>query len=166
MQRKFLPLALVLLVAGLFLWWWMLPANVLKRRVASLLETAEVPPGMSDIARGARGPNLARYLDRKVRIVRPDDLRDEIPEAMERDTIAAYYSAGARSCSRIEFEQPEFDEILVKGDEAHVKFRVDAVAEFPSRRPADGIQVVETSWRKVDGDWLMTEVKWQETGRN
>ena len=61
-MRKLLPAIAFLVLFGLFLGWWYHPTNVLKRRVGSLFDTAEVPETMSELARSSRGPNLAEYL--------------------------------------------------------------------------------------------------------
>jgi hypothetical protein len=164
-NRKFLPPALLLLAAALFVVWWLLPSNVLKRRTGALLRTAEVPRSMTEIGRAARGPNVAKFLAEKVAIQRPEAFAGEVPSTMKRDNVAGLYSAAAKYAVRIVFEAPDFEEVTVDDDRATVRFRVDAIAEFPNRRPADGIQVVDTIWRKVDGDWQLTSIGWEETGR-
>lgn|GEM_PF-1729886 len=165
MKRRLLPPIALLLAAALFAVWWLLPSNVLKRRTQALLGTAEVPGNMTEIGRSARGPNVAKFLAPKVRVRPPAAFAEEVPASLRRDSVSGLYSATARYAVRIVFEDPDFEEVRVEGDHATVRFRVDAIAEFPNRTPADGIQVVETTWEKVEGDWLLTSITWEETGR-
>ena len=164
-MRKFLPPIGFLILAGLFLAWWFQPANVLKRRIGSLFDTAEVPVTMSDLARSSRGPNVADYFAERVEIGAPDQVDERIRDSYHRDDIAGIYSAVARSCSQISIEKPEFESIEIDGSTARVRVRVDIIVELPSRRPVDGIQIMEMTWEKPENDWRLSSISWTETGR-
>ncbi len=164
-MKKFLPALGFLILAGLFLGWWFQPANVLKRRIGSLFHTAEVPVTMSDLARSSRGPNVADYLAERVQVGAPDQVDNRIRDSYHRDDIAGIYSAVARSCSQISLEKPEFESIEIAGTTAKIRLRIDIIVELPSRRPIDGIQIMDMTWEKSENDWRLSSISWTETSR-
>lgn len=164
-MRKFLPPLIVLILAGLFLNWWFQPENVLKRRVASLFDTAEVPVSMNELSRSSRGPNLTEYLSENVEIGAPDNIDERLRDSYHHDDLAGIYSAVARSCRQISLEEPEFESVEIDGTTARVRLRVDVIVELSSRRPVDGIQIMDMTWEKPENHWKLSTITWTETGR-
>ncbi|MBK1826180.1 hypothetical protein [Haloferula rosea] len=164
-MKRILMVLLAVVVAGAFVAWWFSPTQVLQRRVGSLLDTASVPPGMSDPGRKARGAHLAKYLARQVALDPPESFDAPVTRSVARDTASALYSGAASYCKEITFADLSFDEVLHDGDTATVSFRVDAIVDLPTRRPVDGILNVTSDWEKVDGTWLLTNIRWTESQR-
>lgn len=155
--------AAVLLALGL---WWFSPTQKMKRRVTGMIETANVPPGMPDIARNTRGPNLEKYLAKRLTVAVPDALDDRVPGSLKRDSAVAYYSLAARGVRQISLEDLEIEEIIFEGDDATVRFQVDAIVELPGSTPVNGILHVDSRWqRDPEEGWRMRSVSWEETGR-
>jgi hypothetical protein len=165
LMKKFLPPLALLILIGLFLGWWFQPENVLKRRISSLFDTAEVPVTMSELARSSRGPNVAEYLGKRIEIGAPDNIDGRLRDSYHRDDLAGIYSAVARGCRQISLEAPEFESIEIEGSTARIRLRVDVIVELPSRRPVDGIQIMDMTWEKPENHWLLSSITWTETGR-
>lgn len=163
MKRLLIPAALLAL--GAFAFWWFSPTQVLKRRTAAFIDTANVPAKMSDIGRGARGRNLAEYLAERIRVDSPDDLEDEVGREFTRDRAAATYSMVASYCREISITDLSFSGVEIDGDQALVRFTTDTIVDLPNRRPVDGVITVESHWRKTDGDWLLEAFEWTESPR-
>ncbi len=163
MKRILIPAA-VLLLGGLSVWWFS-PTRVLMRRTAAFIDTANVPAGMSDIGRGARGQNLAEYLAGSIQVDSPEALAEEVGRECSRDQAAALYSAVAGYCREISITDLSFTGVSIDGDRAVVRFTADTIVDLGSRRPIDGLVTVESRWRKTDGDWLLEAFKWDEQPR-
>ncbi|MEP4076903.1 hypothetical protein [Haloferula sp.] len=164
-MKKFLPPIAFLILVGLFLGWWFLPANVVKRRASNLFDTAQVPATMGELARSSRGPKVAEYLSEYIAIGAPEHVDGRLRESYHRDDLAGIYSAVARGCRRISLEQPEFESVQIDGTTAKVRLRIDAIAELPSRRPVDGIQIMDMVWEKPENQWKLSSITWTETHR-
>lgn len=164
-MKRILMVILGVVVAGAFVAWWFSPTQVLQRRVSSLLDTASVPPGMSDAGRKARGAHLAKYLSRQVAVHPPESFDAPVTGSVARDTASALYSGAASYCKEITFADLTFDDVQPNGETATITFRVDAIVDLPTRRPVDGILNVDSHWEKVDGAWLLTELSWTESPR-
>lgn len=167
MLRRFLvPILLVLLAFGVFLWWWNLPERVVARRVKGLFEAANVPADMSNIGRAARGSSLEPYLAKNITFEGPEGPTERIEGPQSRDFIMNSYSYAATACRSATVEDIEVEEVTVNGDEADVKATIDAVIEMPDGdKPVDGIQHLEMKWIKQDGNWKLSRAKWRESGR-
>ncbi|BCX50190.1 hypothetical protein HAHE_40980 [Haloferula helveola] len=149
-----------------FLLWWFSATQVLKRRVSSLIDTAVVPASMSDIGRGARGPNVAEFVAGSLEIDSPPSLAQDLGPDLNRDTVSALYSAVAKYCRSITVNDLKIQSVDVDGETATVRFSADAVVDLPDRRPVDGIVDVDSRWRKTDGKWLLERFAWTESPRS
>ena len=165
--RRYAIILGVIAALVLFGLWWFSAEQVVKRRVTSLFETAEVPESMASPGRLARGTHVAKYVADRVRVRPPTDARLPISLAVpiSRDNVSQYYSATAKYARSITFEDLTFKTVEIIDDEAKVSFSIDGIVDLPSRRPVDGILHVESVWRKIEGDWLLVEFSWQEQGR-
>lgn len=164
-MKRALSLLGVILVLGALGIWWFSPKQALMRRVRSMIETAEVPPTMIDAGRKARGTHLTKYFAKQISVNPPEGFDSPVSDRVGRDTAAALYSGAAAYSKEITFTDLKFDEVLPTGDQATVRFNVDAIVALPSRRPVDGILHVETQWEKTDGNWLLKEFSWTESPR-
>jgi len=166
MRRLLVPLLLLLVLAGGFGWWWYQPERVVARRIVSLFEAAEVEDTASEISRTTRGSAIEGFLAPNVTIRGTEETQEYIDGPQSRDSLVANYTIVAKNCRRISFEPAEVDEVIITGDTAQTKARVDAIVEASSgQRPADGILNLDMEWKKIDGKWLLSSVGWQETGR-
>lgn len=164
MKRLLIGLGLAAALT-VFLTWWFSDAQVLKRRVGSMIETAEVPPLMSDAGRKARGGHLIQYLAKQVGFEEPEDFDLPASSPIDRQTAGALYSGAATYAKEITFTDFEVLAVEIDGDEASVKFRADTIVDLRSRRPVDGVLTVDSSWRKTDGTWLLRHFTWEESPR-
>lgn len=166
MRRLVFPLLLVLALGAGFAAWWFQPEKVLARRVAGLFEAATVEADAGNLTRSTRGNALEGFLAPNVSLEGPDEAAGDYNGPQSRSTLVSLYSYAAKECRRISLEEPEIDRIDIRGDEAAVTARVDAVVELPGgRRPADGLQHFAMTWREIDGKWRLESVRWHETAR-
>ncbi|GAA5481877.1 hypothetical protein [Haloferula sargassicola] len=163
---KRLPVLIgLLLLIGLGAWWFS-PTQKMKRRVSNMIQTANVPANMPDIARNTRGPNLEKYLARKIRIQPPSGFPERIPHQLKRENAALFYSAAARGVRMISLQAPSFDAVEIEGDQATVRFQVDAIVDLGATRPVDGIMHINSRWRRDSEEgWRLESLAWEESGR-
>lgn len=164
MKRVLLILGGVI-ISAVFISWWFSPKQVLQRRVASMLDSATVPPGMSDAGRKARGAHVMNYLADQVTVMPPDGFDSRVPNQVGRDNASALYSGAAIYSKEITFTDLTFDEVSPDVDQATVRFKVDAIVDLPTRRPVDGILHVDSHWEKQNGSWLLNRLSWTESPR-
>jgi len=166
MRRLLPPLLLVLALGAGFAAWWFQPEKVLARRVAGLFQAASVEADAGNLTRSTRGNALEGFLAPKVSIEGPEEAAGEFNGPQSRSSLVSLYSYAAKECRWISFEDPMIDRIEIRGDEADVTARVDAVVELPGdRRPADGMQHFAMTWQRIDGKWRLSSVSWHETAR-
>lgn len=164
-MKRLSALLVLLIAAGGLAYWWFSPAEILKRRLGNLLGSAEVSSTMSDIGRGARGPRIADYFADPVRFFPPSSLPYDLGGSLGRERLSSLYSLVAKNCREISFTDLEILEVAVEDETAEIRFRVDALVDLGSRRPADGILEVRSAWIKREGDWQIEELRWTESGR-
>ena len=164
-MKRALIVAGSLAAATLFLLWWFSAEQVLKRRIESMLSTAEVPPGMSDAGRKARGGHLAGYLAKQVHFTPPESFDLPVSSPVERDTAAALYSGAATYAKEITFTDIQVEKVAVEDGEATVNFSADTIVDLRTRRPVDGILHVYTFWKKSEEGWLLESFSWTESSR-
>lgn len=166
MRRLLARLALLLALAGGFGLWWFQPEKVLARRVAGLFAAATVEADSGNLTRATRGDAIGAFLAPALTIEGPDDASGEFNGSQSRSTLVSLYGYAARECRRISLAKPVIDAIDLDGDQAAVTARVDAVVELPDqRRPADGIQHFAMDWRRIDGKWQLSSIRWHEAPR-
>lgn len=164
-RSKIIIVSVAVALGVAFLIWWMSPTQVLKRRITNLIEEANVPAGMGKLGRNNRGPEVSEYMTEMIDVVPPSGLDDDINHNYDRETVSRYYSALAHYCKEISSKDLEIEEINVNGEMAEIYFRMDLVVDLGSRRPADGIMVARTTWKKLDGTWLLEFIEWTEEPR-
>lgn len=166
MRRLITPLIVLLVLAGVFGWWWYRPAKVVARRTAGLFEAANVEKDAGNITRNTRGPALEGFLAPLITFEGPGGATDEIAGPQKREDIVTLYSGLAKFCRSASIRDLEIQSITVDGEKAEVAATVDAVIELPeNERPVDGIQNLAMTWRKIEGKWLLEKAKWSESPR-
>lgn len=131
-----------------------------------MIQTANVPSSMGDLARKTRGTNLADYLAPQLEISEPEKIDDRIPRRISRDSAAATYTYAATAARQISLQDLEIDEIEFDDTEATVKFRLDAIVELPTRTPVNGILHVISIWEdRPNEGWRLKSLAWEEKGR-
>ena len=163
MKRLAIPVG-ILVLAGLAFWWFS-PTQVLKRRTAAFIDTANVPVAMSDLGRSARGKHVSDYLANRISVKSPEALAEEVGREFTRDEAAGLYSGVARYCKEISITDLEFEAVEVDGDVASVRFTADTIVDLPNRRPVDGLITANSFWRKTDNGWLLESFEWSESAR-
>lgn len=163
MKRVAIPVVVILL-AGLAFWWFS-PTQVVKRRTAAFIDTANVPVSMSDLGRSARGKHVSDYLADRISVKSPEALAEEVGREFTRDQAAALYSGIARYCKEVSITDLEFQSVGIESDTALVQFTADAIVDLPNRRPVDGLVTATASWSKTEGDWLLESFEWEESAR-
>lgn len=166
-MRRLLPALLLALALGAgFAAWWFQPEKILARRVAGLFQAANVEAEAGNLTRSTRGNALEGFLAPHVTLAGPDQAAGDYNGPQSRSSLVTLYSYAAKECRLISLEKPEIDQIALRGDQATVTARVDAVVEMPDgRRPADGIEHFTMKWRKIDGKWRLSSLLWHETAR-
>lgn len=165
-MKRLVPIGAIIVLAALAIWWF-LPTQRMKRRVASMIETANVPSNMMDVARKTRGTNLAKYLAPEIRIDAPENTDERLlRDSIDRDRATVYYSGAASLAKRISLADLKIGTISFDGDTAKVGFELDAIVELPGRTPIDGILVVDSHWIHSDEEgWRMDAIGWLERPR-
>lgn len=150
--------------------WWFSPTEVLKRRVADLLDAAEVSELSTDLARQTKGQKIAEYFAEQVKIEPPEEMdgsvRDRINrDQLSRDRLITLYTMAARGSKEISFTDVEVHDVQHDNDRAQVRFQVDCVVDLGTQRPVDGLLDVVSLWVKRNDDWQLVELSWTELGR-
>lgn len=163
-RRILLSVIAILLVA--FGMWWFSPAEQVKRRVLGLIDSAAVPSSMGTLSRVTRGEDVAKFFAPRLEIGSSDSLKNDVPNEIHRENAASLYTGVARYVREVSLVDPEITRLEISGDRAEVDFRVDAIVQLSSRRPIDGILLVQSHWIKhPEFGWVMDKVEWQETRR-
>jgi hypothetical protein len=166
MRRLLAPLALLLVLAGAFAWWWNRPERVVARRIAGLFEAAAVEPDAGNITRSTRGNAIEGFLAPNVAIGGPEGVEEYVDGPQSRSSLTSNYTLAAKNCRQISFQDLEVEEVSISGETAQAKAQVDAIVELTnSERPADGILHLDMDWAKIEGKWVLSSVVWKETSR-
>jgi len=164
-MKKAVFFLIVLLGLGFGFTWWNSPERKLARTVSKMLETAEVPTGMSDLGRNSRGLNLVKFFADPISIHPPEDFphAHEVETEINREQGAAIYAAVAGMSRQITLSSPQMGLIEILDDTAAVQFKVHALVETPAERLIDGDINIESRWVQKENDWLLQEIAWTES---
>ena len=166
MRRLLVPIAALLVLLGIFLWWWYRPERVVARRVAGLFEAANVAADSGDLTRSTRGEAIGAFLADRISFEGPEGPTEEVEGPQDRDSIVGLYTGLAKYCRSASITDLDIESVTVEGDEAKVIATMDAIIELPNaERPVDGIQNLDMTWTKSDGKWQLSSAKWKETPR-
>ncbi|MGE9271657.1 MAG: hypothetical protein ACQKBU_12710 [Verrucomicrobiales bacterium] len=145
---------------------WLSPERILKRRVQGLLTAAEVPASMNEIARSASGNRIEKFLAEQIRVSGSGEFSEPVDtDPFSRESVTSRYAAAARFSKEITFRDLEFTGLEIADERAKVQFNVDALVEFQSRRPIDGILSIDSVWVKASKSWQLESIHWNERPR-
>lgn len=147
-----LVVALVL-VAALF--WWFSPAQMLKRRTASLIELMNLS-GAGE-ARVMEVNALSGLLAEDV--VMELSFRTGLDPVVQRDDIVSGYVMLSRRVRKSRFELLRYESIRIDGDAADVEFTMKGLVELPEIRILDGEYRMVFHWLQQDGDWRLSGLR-------
>lgn len=166
MRRYLVPAVILLLLLGLFGWWWNRPERVVARRIAALFDAATVEADAGNLARATRGNSIEGFLAPNVAIDGPEEFREYTRGSQSRSGIVANYTFISNHARRISFEELDVESVELESDLARAQVRVDAIVEArDGSRPADGILKLAMEWTKIDGAWRLSSVHWREVSR-
>ncbi len=164
-MKRYLPYAAVFLVILLAAAWWFSPAQVIKRRTLSLLDTLTMEPGEARSGRAIGSYALNALLAPEVELDTPTI--GEANGTFERSELESAYSWLSSHASETRFDLDRFDSCVTDGDEGTVVFTLDALVELSDRRPVDGSFQVTFRWRRDNlGKWRLHSAAWTQTGQS
>jgi hypothetical protein len=159
-MKRFTPLLILLLLAGAFAFWWFSPAQMVKRRTASLLDTLTLETGTG-------GRRLAVY---SLNALLADEVELDVPAIPEangtfaRADLESAFTWLCGQAKQTRFEPLGFLSVTADGDRAAVEVSLDAMVELPGRRPLDGRYSVTFHWCHGDDGWRLCRATWQGGG--
>lgn len=157
MKRILIPVAIVAVLAG-FLFWWLSPTQVVKRRTMRLMDVMTMSEGSSPATRHLGVYSIGNLISSELVLDTPTI--SDANGIFQRSQIESGFSwlAGAAKSSTLKIE--EIESITVNGNEATVKATIDAVVILSEYRPADGRYDVELDWRKEEDGWRLIRALW------
>jgi hypothetical protein len=162
-MKRYLPYAAVFLALVLAAAWWFSPAQVIKRRTLSLLDTLTMEPGEARSGRALGSYSLNALLAPEVELDTPTI--GEANGTFDRGELESAYSWLSSNARETRFELDRFQSVTTEGDEGTVVFSLDALVELAERRPVDGHFEVTFRWRRDDlGKWRLHSASWDQTG--
>jgi len=156
-------LAIVAIIAAAlfaFSLWWFSPSEVVKRRTYKLLDILTFDAGGGRGARQMGVYSLNAILAPEVKLT-----AKSIAEAngtFERPEMESAYSWLGEQAKQTYFNLEKITSLKIKGDEAIVRFTLEALVELPTYRPADGRFQVEFRWQKLEDGWRLNEAEWDK----
>ncbi len=160
MKRFAIPAAALVILAG-FLFWWFSPAQVLKRRTLSLLETLTMDAGTGKSTRQLGVYSLNALLAPEVELRTPTIA--EADGIFERSELESAFSWLCQHAKQTHFELDKIEAVNISGDRGEVVFSLDALVELPAYRPADGRFQVTFHWqREKNESWRLAAAEWLE----
>jgi hypothetical protein len=159
MKRLSLPIVIVALL-GAFAFWWFSPAQIVKRRTKTLLETLTLEAGSGRGGRHLSGYTFSALLGPVVELESPSI--EQANGSFPRSDMESAFSWLCDEAKQSRFDLEDIHSITVDGDRAEVAFSLNALVELPSYRPADGLYEVSFQWRKEKDGWRLARATWLE----
>lgn len=159
MKRLALPLVILVLL-GAAAFWWYSPVQVLKRRTQNLLETLTLEAGSSRGGRQLATYSLNALLASEVVLDTPSI--SEANGTFERSEIESAFSWLCQQAKETRFDLEKFHSVKADGDQADVKFSLNALVALPRYRPADGRYEVTFQWQREEDGWRLKSAEWLE----
>jgi hypothetical protein len=159
MKRMMIPALALALLAG-FAVWWFSPAQVIKRRTNSLLETLTLDAGTGRAARQMGVYSLNALLAAEVQLETPTI--DQANGTFDRADLESAYTWLCGQARQMRFDMRRIHSIDVTGDRGIVEFSLEALVELPTYRPADGNYRVTFEWRREEDTWRLARATWLE----
>ena len=162
MKRLGLPI-FILALLGALAFWWFSPAQVVKRRTQTLLQTITLESGSGKAGRQMGAYSLSALLAREVELDTPTI--EEANGTFGRSAMESAFSWLCDQAKETRFEMQNIHSIQIQGDRGKVAFSLEALVELPSYRPADGRYEVVFHWLREDGAWRLHRASWVEAAR-
>ena len=146
-----------ILILGLAAW-WLSPHQVVKRKTESLLEVFSLG---RDVGTGGRHLDVYRLnglLADEVELQTPFTDR----QSVRKDEVESAYSWLCRKAEGSELGVSDWVSLEISDDSAVVRATVEGVVELPKIRPVDGSYDVTFRWQRMEDDWRLVEVDWQD----
>lgn len=159
MKRFLVPAFIVLLLAACGFWWFS-PAQVIKRRTSSLLETLTFEAGSGRASRQMGVYSLNALLAKEVELNTPTI--EQANGTFERSDIESAFTWLCQQAKQTRFDMGSIHSIEVEGDRAMIEFSLEALVELPTYRPADGAYRVTYEWIREENEWRLARATWLE----
>lgn len=154
-MKRMTFILVALLVAVALLFWWCSPAQMLKRRTASLI-------GLMDRS----GAGEARVMDVNTlqglladQVSMELSFRTGLDRMVSREDIVSGYVMLRKRVRKAGFEVLDHDSIHIHGGEADVALTLKGLVELPEIRILDGEYRMVFRWREQDGQWRLSGVR-------
>jgi len=162
-MKRLVIATLSVVISGALGIWWFSPTEVLERRTHKLLEILTFDAASGKGARQMGVYSFNALLADEVKLT-----ARSIAEAngtFQRSELEAAYSWLGAQAKQSFFKLEEIDSIEFGGDQATVRFRLEALVELPSYRPADRHFRVIFKWVNNDEGWRLREAEWDKIER-
>lgn len=161
MKRWIILLVVAALAVALGAWWFS-PAQVVKRRVSSLLETLTLEEGSGKPGRKLGIYSLGGLLAEQVELETPTI--SQANGSFPRPEMESMYSWLCDAAKETRFELVGIDSLEVDGAVAVVDLTLEALVVLPTHRPADGVYDVRFEWRDGKNGWQLESARWELAG--
>ncbi len=161
MKRLALTLILAALLGG-FLYWWSLPAQVLKRRSLQILQTLTLKSGSGRTDRQTGVYVLNALLASSVELDTPT--LSDANGTFDRSEVESAFSWLCDQAKETHFVLQQFHAVAIDGNQADVTFSIQALVELPSSRPVEGPYEVTFRWQLENHSWQLIRANWVTGG--
>lgn len=160
-MKRIVPILIVLVLALAAACWWFSPKQVVKRRTATLLRTLTLETGTGKAGRQMGVYSLNALLARDVELENPTI--QEANGSFDREELGSAFSWICEQAKQTKFDLLSIRSITVQGGHADVSFQINALAELPNYRPADGKYDVTFRWVNDEKEgWRLSRAVWKE----
>ncbi len=151
---------LILALLGAFALWWFSPAQVLKRRTRTFLQTLTLESGSGRAGRQLGVYSLTALLAPDVEL--ESDSIQEANGKFERAELESAYSSLCEHAKQTRFNLERFNRVEVAGDQADMDLTLQALVELPAYRPVDGRYEAKFHWLRAKDGWQLSRASWVE----
>jgi hypothetical protein len=163
-MKRFSPILIIIVIALAAAIWWFSPKQVVKRRTATLLRTLTLESGTGKAGRQMGVYSLNALLAKDVTLENPTI--QEANGTFDREELGSAFSWICEQAKQTKFELISVQAIEVEGTRAEISFSLNALAEMPNYRPADGEYDVVFRWLNDETEgWRLTRAQWKEAGK-
>jgi hypothetical protein len=160
MKHRISLIAAVTVVIAAFLFWWLSPTQVLKRRTEKLLSVLTFDEGRNLVSSQMSGYSLNALVAKELTLETPTVA--EANGTFDRDQIETGFAWLGTQSKFTKFKVREFQSVSVNGDQATVEAKIDGTVVLAEYRPVDGLYNVTLHWQREEDGWRLTKAKWVE----
>ena len=158
-MKKFIIIAVALLVLVPLGMWWFAPEQVIKRRTERLMDVLTISESTGRPIRQAKVFAMNGMLAPKVELGIPDIA--EANGTFDRQQMESAFSWICQNAKQSDFRITEFQNVDIAENEAEVRFFVEGFLELGAGRPADGEFDVTIRWVEGGDGWRYDKVVWK-----